>query len=273
MWFTAFDQIGRITANGAITEFPIPTPAANSFPDRIAAGPDGNMWYTDGLANTIGRITPAGTITEFRIPTPDSDPHRIAKGPDGALWFTQGNINMIGRITPAGAVTEFRVPLKDGVPLAIAAGPDGNIWFTEYVANKIVRLTPRGKMTAFPVPSAGGPLNGIAAGPDDDIWFTGAGENKIGLIGAGPPDVKISRATVSSPHRSATFRFKAIGSPSFQCSLAPRSARGAPDKPHFTRCTSPKTYKHLRSGKYTFEVRALSAAGYGTPAGNSFEII
>lgn len=46
--------------------FPLPTP--DSFPNGIAAGPDGNMWFTEG-AGRIGRITLDGTLKEFTIPS------------------------------------------------------------------------------------------------------------------------------------------------------------------------------------------------------------
>jgi hypothetical protein len=50
----------------------------------------------------------------------------------------------------------------------------------------------------------------------------------------------------------------------FQCALV---------KPSFSACRSPKTYKHLKPGKYTFEVRAFNAAGADpTPAKKSFTI-
>jgi virginiamycin B lyase len=39
-----------------ITEFPVPT--AKSFPGEIAAGPDGNLWFTENEGNKIGRFTP-----------------------------------------------------------------------------------------------------------------------------------------------------------------------------------------------------------------------
>ena len=55
-----------------VTEFPIPTSA--SSPAGIAAGPDGNLWFTEVDANKIGRITPAGVVTEFPIPTAGSVP-------------------------------------------------------------------------------------------------------------------------------------------------------------------------------------------------------
>jgi streptogramin lyase len=40
-------------AAGTVTEFPIPT---RGTPFDITAGPDGNLWFTDG-AGKIGRIT------------------------------------------------------------------------------------------------------------------------------------------------------------------------------------------------------------------------
>jgi hypothetical protein len=100
----------------------------------------------------------------------------------------------------------------------------------------------------------------IAAGPDGAMWFTEAIGNKIGLVGTGPPAAKITRAKIGSQHGAAIFSFKAIGSATgFQCALVTRREHHKQPKPHFSSCKSPKTYKHLKSGKYTFEVRALSA--------------
>src|SRR5690606_6540702 len=55
------NRIGRITMNGEITEFQIPSPAGS--PINIAVGPDRNVWYTKGAA--LGRVTPRGEIAEF----------------------------------------------------------------------------------------------------------------------------------------------------------------------------------------------------------------
>jgi len=130
---------GATPAPGAVTEFPLAT--ANSGPQGITAGPDGNLWFTEYNANKIGRITPAGVITEFSVPTAASGPNWITAGPDGNLWFTEWNANQIGRITPAGVVTEFFLPTANSGPAGITAGPDGNLWFTEATANKIGRIT------------------------------------------------------------------------------------------------------------------------------------
>ena len=81
-----------------IAEFPVPT--SHGGPAGIAAGPDGNLWFTELEGNQLGRITPSGTITEFAIPTSHSGPVGIAAGPDGNLWFTETYGNKIGRLPP-----------------------------------------------------------------------------------------------------------------------------------------------------------------------------
>ena len=60
VWFTdnGANKIGRITTDGVITEFPIPT--AGSVPVGIIVGPDGALWFTEPGVNQIGRITTAG---------------------------------------------------------------------------------------------------------------------------------------------------------------------------------------------------------------------
>ena len=91
---------------------------AGSEPIGIAAGADGNLWFTDpGTTKAVGRITPAGTITEFSTGlNTGSFPVGIAAGPDGNLWFTDGSRTTpaIGRVTPGGTITEFSTGLNPG---------------------------------------------------------------------------------------------------------------------------------------------------------------
>ena len=61
---------------GHFKQFPIPT--ANSEPRRIAAGPDGALWFTEFRASQIGRITTGGAITPSSLspaaPSPSTSP-------------------------------------------------------------------------------------------------------------------------------------------------------------------------------------------------------
>lgn len=164
---------------GCSEAFAVPTSAAGAY--YIAAGTNGNLWFTEKDANKIGRITPTGTITEFPLATSPNYPLGIAKGPDGNMWFTQDG-NKIGKITPTGTVTEYDVPTPVAKPQHIVAGPDGNMWFTEFLGGKIGRITMAGVITEYAVPTSGGRPHFMTVGPDGNIWFTNYVSNKIGKI-------------------------------------------------------------------------------------------
>ena len=92
----------------------------------------------------------------------------------------------------------------------------------------------------------------------------------VGAAGA-----RITKAKISSKHHTAKFSFKAIGTASgFQCALAKKrmGKHKTTPKPKYRFCRSPKTYKHLKRGRYTFYVRALSAGAPGTVASKNFKI-
>jgi hypothetical protein len=86
--------------------------------------------------------------------------------------------------------------------------------------------------------------------------------------GTKPPNTKITEAAVNKRAHAATFKFKAIGSATgFQCALVKARAthskghhKRKPAKPSFSRCRSPKAYKHLH-GRYAFMVRAVGPGG------------
>lgn len=83
------------------------------------------------------------------------------------------------------------------------------------------------------------------------------------------PNTKITQTTIDSGKGDATFRFRAVGDAThFRCKLT----RGH-DEASFKRCRSPKTYKHLKSGTYVFQVRASGPGGNDpTPAKKRFRI-
>ncbi len=182
LWYTnsTGNSIAKIAPDGALTEYALPTAAANAF--DIAVGADGNVWFTELDANRIGRITPAGVITEFPIPTSASQPRGIAAGPDGNIWFTEIVGAKIGRITPAGVITEFTIPWASSSPRGIAAGPDGNLWFTDSGARVIGRLTPTGSFTSFAIPWSSADARAIRAGPDGNMWFVELTGNRLGRV-------------------------------------------------------------------------------------------
>ncbi|MCA1700155.1 MAG: hypothetical protein LC790_15120, partial [Actinobacteria bacterium] len=90
-----------------------------------------------------------------------------------------------------------------------------------------------------------------------------------GLSPSAAPNTRITRARVSSRKRRAVFRFRAsVQASGFQCRLK-RGRRSA----RFRRCRSPKTYRRLRPGRYTFQVRATGPGGTDpTPAAKKFRV-
>ena len=181
------DRIARITPTGELTEFSAGiTPkvldgqAYSPGVSGIAAGPDGNLWFTEYDANRIGRITPTGVVTEFSAGISEgSAPNGITAGPDGNLWFTESDASRIGRITPSGVVSEFpptaairgirlhgtraigvRVRCPSGAAracrgtLSLRLGPPAPSDLRPQVRR--LRLAPgRGVEVVFPLPAAG----------------------------------------------------------------------------------------------------------------------
>lgn len=169
MWFPVGDSsIGRISPEGQMTVFPLPSAAGSSLLG-ITPGPDDTVWFTDFGKGEIGRITHDGKVAEFSLG--GGSPKGITAGPDGNLWFVDAD-GQVGRITLDGQVTEFPIPTPNSLPFSIAAGPDGNLWFTELDGEQIGRVTPDGQMSEFPLPTPGSEPTAITTGPDGNLWFT-----------------------------------------------------------------------------------------------------
>lgn len=158
---------------GGVTLYRVTVPSIG--PHAMTAGPDGNIWFTDGSGNQIGRIAGDGTVTTFAIPTANSNPWGITTGPDGNLWFTEYQGPKVGTITPAGVITEFTSPLIN-FPTGIASAPDGALWFLGVTS--VERITTGGSVSDF-TPDLGTPPDAgvfanspnLAVGSDGRLWY------------------------------------------------------------------------------------------------------
>ena len=89
------------------------------------------------------------------------------------------------------------------------------------------------------------------------------------------PETTITHVTVNKRKRKARFNFSGIGAATgFQCELImAKEVHSTKPRSRFSPCASPRIYKHLKPGRYTFEVRATNTVGPDpTPATKTFRI-
>jgi streptogramin lyase len=168
--------VGRLSPDGKSASLPIGR--GGTTVRSVAAGPDGNLWFTaTGLRGPrpwVGTMTPSGQVTFFPVP---GGAGQIVAGAD-ALWFTDTDPegSSLGRILPDGEVT--LVPLPGFSPYSLAVGWEGDLWVTGSTetphGSALARVTPQGQVTQFPAPGDEG-TGVIARGPDGDMWFTARG--------------------------------------------------------------------------------------------------
>jgi virginiamycin B lyase len=67
----------------------------------VCVAPDGDLWFTENVANKIGRMKPDGTmVDEYPIPAATAGARCITAWPDGRLFFTAFDAGMIGEVIP-----------------------------------------------------------------------------------------------------------------------------------------------------------------------------
>jgi streptogramin lyase len=148
------------------------------YAHAIAAGPDGNVWFTNYYRSTIVRVAPNGTVKEFSLPS-NAYPSGLTVGPDQNIWFlTTGDLRGIGRMSISGSFTHFPVDATSFL-CGIAAGPDGNLWFTEASLMQeatggeptvVGKISQSGTIMQFPLP-ADTSATGIIASAEGNMWF------------------------------------------------------------------------------------------------------
>ncbi len=176
--YSSGDGIGEVTPTGPTTAsitgytFPNSGTNVNRSLHAIAAGPGGDVWFTETVTNNgiaqfeIGKITPSGTITEYAQPTGGTDPLTsgggLTEGSDGNLYVAESGTDQIGQVIPSTPPTFNQFPNPDtsainaGGALDITQGPDGKIWYTQSSPQAVVKLaigagTPSPSPTSSPI--------------------------------------------------------------------------------------------------------------------------
>jgi virginiamycin B lyase len=191
-------------------------------PIAIAAGTDGNIWFTIDHADAIGRLR-NGRIERLPTSGRNIEPIGLAVAADGSAWYTDIAARAIARISGAGEIARFVLDtpivrlgrlaiapdgaawfadptgygmtrLKDGVftrypiesarggPYGVAVTADGNIWATLQSGNQLLQLAVDGTARTFDLPHGGAVPTDIAAGSDGSVWFLQFRANRIGRL-------------------------------------------------------------------------------------------
>ncbi|HET7813379.1 MAG TPA: hypothetical protein VFL13_03285, partial [Candidatus Baltobacteraceae bacterium] len=196
-------RIGRITRNGALTEYRLPS---GSTPLTLAAGSAGIV-FAGYPGATLGLVSYSGTISKITFKT-KIDIKSLAYDSSGTLWYAgcegvgrltrshnvrdylvEGGCNgapgvsvarnglvwfsaagRVGHVDPSGRMRLFK-PLF--APTSMTAAPDGNLWFDNFSANLVTRITPEGDVMRLQTTFGDSPGD-IAVGPDGNLWVCGA---------------------------------------------------------------------------------------------------
>jgi hypothetical protein len=106
--------------------------------NKIAAGPDGNMWFTL-QGKKVGMITPAGIVQEFELKKIEGT-IGIAAGPEGRIWVVAtGKALSFLPSNPTGTEELFESALINGEP-NIVLGPEKLFWVAS--TNKVAKFSP-----------------------------------------------------------------------------------------------------------------------------------
>ncbi|MFT3863185.1 MAG: hypothetical protein QM729_02850 [Solirubrobacterales bacterium] len=168
--------IGRLTPSGEMSEFVIPE--AGGDQNRLALGPEGNIWFTATTVNRVGYVTPDGRVEEFPSLGYYASPNFLTAGPDGTVWFTMSEKGpLLAHTTSSWAPSGFRLGgekeyVGEG---ALVAGPDGRIWFAAE-SGVIGRLDPQnGRLSKIVLPDHTYAQD-LALGPEGEVWYSSDAE-------------------------------------------------------------------------------------------------
>lgn len=262
-----------VAANGSLTELAGSPYASGANPSGVAVDPQGKHLY---LLNGGGYFTTDVTVYDI-----DSD---------GELTQQPGPVATAGGYSAALALS------PDGTHLHVANSDDANISTFEVASD--------GSLSDQALTSAGDSPNDLAISPDGRYMYAtnfGAATVSAFTIGTGgapsplgspvdsggvepsavalgstpapPPDppamqpkTKIKGKPKYEQSENTRFRFgSSVEGSTFKCKL---------DRARYRDCRSPKNYKHLKAGKHTFRVYAISPDGAAdaSPAKVKFKV-
>lgn len=286
-----------IAANGSLTTVAGSPFASPPGPIYTAISPDGAHLFVSHNNSSVssfavaadGALSPvAGSPFATGGNTPDFQSVAVSPDQPPVAEFTAAplktgspvNFDATGSTDSDGTIARYDWDFGDGTVLA-DGGPTPSHDYAQPGAYQVkVTLTDNeGCSTAFTYTGQTALCNGSAVASQAQSIQISVDEKPVD---ATPPDtmIRLNTAVTKGPRRAAhkrrvKFKFRADEpGATFECAL--QGPGGVGDLlADFEPCSSPKRYKRLEPGSYTFRVRAIDAAGNAdqTPAKFDFRLL
>lgn len=189
IWFTAagVDAIGRLDPDsGDIDTFDV---GAGTYPADLTAGPNGNIWFTQMMADQLAELVITSTVDYDVRGYTDAllsggRPFGVAVSA-GSLYVAQTANDIISIFTPPDSwlhMPPTGLPEALDEPYKLVTDGQGRVWGTERAGNHVSRygFGSFPEIARYPLSPAGSAPTGIAADAQDDIWFT---QHRAGQVG------------------------------------------------------------------------------------------
>jgi len=269
------DRVRKVSALGIITTFAgtgdpgytgnggPATSAKLDCPTDVAIDRQGNVYISDRNNDAVRKVSTSGTITTVAGTgtagyTGDGGaatsaqlraPHGLALDGADRIFIADTDNNVVRRVDTSGAITTVAGSATPGF-----AGDGGPASAARFDKPHYLDFDP-------------------ATG---DLYLSDRNNHRVRRIQAigvpeVPPTVSID-SSPSSPGNDSTPTWTFSISPTQQVVYQCRLTRGATTIYDWADCSSPKTYdlSVQPDGAYTFEVRAVTLAGTGTPSSSTY---
>lgn len=205
IWFTEADftdatggKIGRLSKNGVITEWAVPTVGAEI--EEIALDHQGHLWFAEQgniqlnpSPNKVGVLNPDDqTIIEYSSPTPNSRPAGILVATDDTVWFSEHAVNKIAHLFPAQArgvvthVSAVQIPVSPSLTsqTSTPGAPTHPTTTTAPTTTLISPVTHSRGIVEYSLPPNSSLANteDMRFGPDGNLFFEDDAAGQIGEL-------------------------------------------------------------------------------------------
>lgn len=156
-------------------------PGNNPFPQSIAAGADGTIWYSDFNIGVVGHVT-----TDL-VPIKQYGGFAHAQGfvldGNGALWMANNDGNSsLAKIPNGGTPVFYHLPVNT-YPAGVSVGKNGVLWWASTFNNFLNTVTPNGTFgPQYPLPQPSSVPYYSAMGADGNQYFILNGVSQIARI-------------------------------------------------------------------------------------------